>query len=44
MIAEVDLDGSGTIDYYEFLTMMTGKKRSILATWVLVFVIIVRYE
>ncbi|XP_065917444.1 allograft inflammatory factor 1-like [Dysidea avara] len=30
MIAEVDTNGSGTINYDEFLTMMLGKKSSIL--------------
>ncbi|KAI6658091.1 Allograft inflammatory factor 1 [Oopsacas minuta] len=30
MIAEVDTNDSGTIHYHEFLTMMLGKKNSIL--------------
>ncbi|XP_061193355.1 allograft inflammatory factor 1-like [Saccostrea echinata] len=30
MIAEVDTDNSGTINYTEFLSMMLGKKNSIL--------------
>ncbi|KJE94609.1 allograft inflammatory factor [Capsaspora owczarzaki ATCC 30864] len=30
MIAEVDLEGQGTISYRSFLTMMLGKKSSIL--------------
>ncbi len=25
MIADIDLDGSGTIDFEEFVEMMTGK-------------------
>ena len=30
MIAEIDTDDSGTINYTEFLHMMLGKKNSIL--------------
>lgn len=30
MIAEIDTDGSNTINYTEFLNMMLGKKNSIL--------------
>ena len=30
MIAEIDTDDSGTINYTEFLNMMLGKKNSIL--------------
>ncbi|XP_071948369.1 allograft inflammatory factor 1-like [Antedon mediterranea] len=30
MIAQVDLDGSGTINYHEYVQMMLGKKNSIL--------------
>eukprot|EP00753_Platysulcus_tardus_P002757 PLAT11869.1.p1 GENE.PLAT11869.1~~PLAT11869.1.p1 ORF type:complete len:162 (+),score=74.76 PLAT11869.1:52-486(+) len=30
MIAEVDLDGSNTINYHEFITMMVGRSSSVL--------------
>ncbi|XP_033099142.1 allograft inflammatory factor 1-like [Anneissia japonica] len=30
MIAQVDLDGTGTINYHEYVQMMLGKKNSIL--------------